>query len=413
MVDSSVLTLLERTKGEIQAAPENSKRWGIHASALFANDYFGLSVDAFRVALDIDPTMQQARYIMATALWKLNKQEEAIAEVITFLELKPDYDPAWRLLAQWQLDRGESQLAHDAAMRAFELNENRTGTRFILAQALLDLDRPRDAIQLLEQSIDTGTAPPWIYQVAAKCYRQLGMESELESALTRAGSPPDGWPDPLFHYLSDLIVGKSALTLFALWTFNAKGSVEALPRLRKAMKINPQHVDLRAAFANALEESGRLQESILVLSKLQGEPNANYWKQYASVCISMAENTNDEQWIIEADTYANNAIELEPSDGSAHDLVAMVAMRNGHSQKAADHWATAGKLHIDTGEWNNAEVSFAYALEINPSQVDLLCGIARAQVENGRHQSAKATIEQILQIDPKNSEAIELQRQLP
>ena len=412
-VDSSVLTLLNRTKGEIQEEPSNHKHWGIHASALFANDYFGLSVDAFRVALDIDPTMQQARYIMATALWKLNKQEEAIEEVHTFLELKPEYDPAWRLLAQWQLDRGESQLAHDAAMKAFELNQNRIGTRFVLVQSLLDLDRPEDAVKFIEETLASGNASSWMYQVAAKCYRKLGMESKLELALTKAGPPPNTWPDPMFQYLSNMVVGKAALTEFAFWTYETRGPIEALPRLRKALRGNPEHVDLRTALAHSLQLSGKLQESVRVLSNLQGEPNLNYWKQFTNVCIAVAEISGEEQWATKAATFVQNALDLDSNDGSTHDLAARVAMKQGHPQQASDHWGTAGKLHNGVEAWNLAEVSFAFALGINPSEVDVLSGLALAQIKNKHYISAQTTIDTLSQLDPGNAEVVELQRLLP
>lgn len=412
-VDASVLTLLQRTQGEIQAAPEDSKRWGIHASALFANDYFRLSVEAFRVALNIDPTMPQARYIMATALWKVNKQEEAIAAVSTFLELKPEYDPAWRLLAQWHLERGESQLAEDAAMKAFNLNQDRIGTRYILIQSLLDLDRPDDANKLIEEALTSGNGSPWMYQVAAKCYRQLGLESKLELALRKAGPPPNTWPDPMFQYLSNLVVGKAALTEFAFWTYETKGPVEALPRLRKALRVNPAHVNLRTAFAQSLQLSGKLQESVRVLTNLQGEPNLNYWKQFANVCIAVAEISGEEQWTTKADTYVKNALELDSNDGSAHDLAAKVAMRQSNPQQAAIHWGKAGQFHSNVGEWNLAEVSFAFALGVNPTRVDLLSGLALAQIKNGQFVSAQTTIDSLSQLDPGNPDLVELQRLLP
>ena len=412
-VEPSVSALLQRTVADIRAEPTNPKLWAMHASALFANDYMEPSVASFRIALDINPEMPQARYINATALWRLNRQGEAITELNRVLEQIPEYGPGWRLLAQWRLDRGESQQAQRAADRAFKLNERQIGTRFILSQAYLDLDRPDEAIQLLEQAMDKGIAPPWLYKVAATCYRQLGMNSKMESALELAGPPPDSWPDPMFHYISDLIVGKSSLTKFALWTFNAKGPVEALPRLIKAMKINPEHVDLRAALSVALQESGKLPESLQVLEELQGEPNANYWRQYASACLSMAEVADGESWVSQAASNIQHALELEPNYSTTHDLAAKIASRQGRHAEAADHWGQAGKLHIDAGEWQLAEVSFSYALEIEPTQSDLLRGLARAQIENGRFASARVTIDTLLQRDPMDAEVLEIQRLLP
>jgi lipoprotein NlpI len=106
-------------------------------------------------------------------------------------------------------------------------------------------------------------------------------------------------------------------------------------------------------------------------------------------------------------------LDFDSDDGSAHDLAARVAMQQGHPQKALDHWRTAGKLHCGVEAWNLAEVSFAFALGINPSQVDVLCGLALAQIKNGQFVSAQTTIDTLSQLDPGNPEVVELQRLLP
>ena len=412
-VDPNISALLEQTEAEILVDRNDSKAWGIHASALFANEYFDLSAQAFRVALDINPEMHQARYISATAYWKLNKQEEAIATVTNFLDMNPDYDPAWRLLAEWHLDRGESQLAEDAATQAFKLNPNRMGTRFILAQSLLDLGRPDEAIKILEDVLENGNAAPWIYQVAANCYRQLGLQSKLEVALIRKGPPPNTWPDPMFQYLSNMVVGKVALTEFAVWTYETKGPIEAIPRLQKALKANPEEVNLRAMLSNALQESGKLQESVRVLSNIQGEPNLNYWKQFANVCIAITEISDDEQWILKAETFVQNALQINSEDGSAHDLAAKLAIKQNNPKQAAEHWAIAGKLHCNAEEWHLAKVSLAHAIQMNPSQTDLLVDLARSHIKLGEMENARSMVESLSQLDPSNRYLEELQRLVP
>ena len=131
------------------------------------------------------------------------------------------------------------------------------------------------------------------------------------------------------------------------------------------------------------------------------------------VCIAVAEVSGEEQWTTRAETYVQNALDFDSDDGSAHDLAARVAMRQGHPQKALDHWGTAGKLHSGVEAWNLAEVSFAFALGINPSQVDVLCGLALAQIKNGQFVGAQTTIDTLSQLDPGNPEVVELQRLLP
>ncbi|MBT4583833.1 MAG: hypothetical protein HOC93_02000, partial [Phycisphaerae bacterium] len=77
-VDPNVSALFQKTVSELRADMANPKLWVVHGSALFANGYYAESADALGRAIAINPEMPQATYLMATALWRANKQEEAI-----------------------------------------------------------------------------------------------------------------------------------------------------------------------------------------------------------------------------------------------------------------------------------------------------------------------------------------------
>ena len=131
------------------------------------------------------------------------------------------------------------------------------------------------------------------------------------------------------------------LELYKVEFFTKREEVnEAIPRLQKALKANPEEVNLRAMLSNALQESGKLQESVRVLSNIQGEPNLNYWKQFANVCIAITEISDDEQWILKAETFVQNALEINLEDGSAH-----VAVGNSGTNLIDDIKVTDEKLH--------------------------------------------------------------------
>ena len=150
-VDPNVANLFQKTATELQGDMQNPKLWMVHGSALFANGYYAESADALGRAIAINPEMPQATYVMATALWRANKQEEAIDALKLALEIAPQYDIGLRLLAQWHLNRGETTLAQTAARKAFELRSNRIGTRYVLCQALMDDSKYDEAVYLLEQ----------------------------------------------------------------------------------------------------------------------------------------------------------------------------------------------------------------------------------------------------------------------
>jgi len=404
-VDPNVAKLFQKTVTELQADKENPKLWMVHGSALFANGYYGESAEALGKAIAINPEMPQATYLMATALWRANKQEEAIEALQQALKLIPQFDMGWRLLAQWHLNRGETVLAETAARKAFELQQGRIGTRYVLCQSLMDGGKYGEALDLLEQVIETDTAPPWIYQLAVNCYRQQGEDEKMKSALANSGAPFEDWPDPMFQHIPSLIAGKSELTEYALQLFKVNGSKKAMPFLARAFKINPESTDLRVALSIAVQDSGDLQQAKQILVELIGEPNTNYWKQFASVCIATSQ-------LEKAQEYINNALALDLGDPNAHDIAAVIALELGATQKAVLHWEEAGKQYNTAEKWNKAEMSLAYAIENGSESVEALQSLGLAQVQLGHTLQANISIKKLLEKNPNDVVALELQTML-
>jgi tetratricopeptide (TPR) repeat protein len=404
-VDPNVAELLKKTATELGSDLKNPKLWVVHGSVLFANGYYPESADALGKAISINREMPQATYLMATALWRTNKQEEAIDALKLALEIAPEYDIGWRLLAEWHLERGETNFAEVAARRAFDLKNGRIGTRYVLCQSLMDDDKYEEAVYILEQALSTDKAPPWIYKLAANCYRQLGENQKAEQALEKAGPPFKDWPDPMFNHIPNLIAGKAELTEYALHLFKNAGSERAMPFLVRAFKINPENTDLRTVLSMALKNAGQLEQAVQVLKELHGEPNAMYWKQRANVSIEQEE-------LIKASEYITEAIALSPSDPNAHDIAAEIALKQDNKKKAIEHWGKAGMFYNETERWDRAEISLAYAIKNGADDADTLRAIGLAQVKTGHVLQANITIKKLLEKDPTDRVAIELQSML-
>ncbi|MBT7658065.1 MAG: hypothetical protein HN568_06620, partial [Phycisphaerae bacterium] len=152
-VEPSVARLLNQTSSELRNSMEDPQKWLVHGSALFANAYYHESAESLRQAITLKSEMPQATYLLAAALWKANKQEDGIVALQAALVLIPEYDMGWRLLAEWQLERGETADAEVSARRAFDLNPGRIGTRYILAQSLMDDGKYEEALPFLEETI--------------------------------------------------------------------------------------------------------------------------------------------------------------------------------------------------------------------------------------------------------------------
>lgn len=406
VVEENVARLFQKTVSSLQADKENPKLWLAHGSALFANGYYALAADALGQAISINPEMPQATYVMATALWRANKQEEAIATLAIALELMPQYDIGCRLLAQWHSERGETVLAQTAGRKAFELQPSRVGTRYVLCQALMDDGKYDEALVLLEQVISKDRAAPWIYKLAENCYRQLGENEKMESALAKAGPPFQDWPDPMFQHIPSLIAGKAELTEYALHLFKNSGPKKSIKFLHRAFNLNPQSTDLRVALSIALQDAGQLQQSRQILEELAGEPNMNYWKQFAGISLAVYQ-------LDKANEYISSALALDPTDPNAHHIAAVIALEQGETQTAVSHWAQAGRLYNEVEKWNKAEMSLAYAVQNGASGSEVLQSLALAQIKLDHTLQAKITIKKLLENNPKDAVALELQSVLP
>ena len=75
-VEHSVARLLNQISSELRNSMEDPQKWLTRGSALFADGFYGFSAEVFARCLEIDSDMPQATHLLATALWKVNKQEE-------------------------------------------------------------------------------------------------------------------------------------------------------------------------------------------------------------------------------------------------------------------------------------------------------------------------------------------------
>jgi tetratricopeptide (TPR) repeat protein len=144
---------------------------------------------------------------------------------------------------------------------------------------------------------------------------------------------------------------------------------------------------------------------VQVLKELLGEPNAMYWKQYANASIEQEE-------LIKASEYITEAFALAPSDPNAHDIAAEIALKQDNKKKAIEHWRKAGMFYNETEHWDRAERSLAYAIENGADDADTLRAIGLAQVKMDHVLQAEITINMLLEKDPTDRVAIELQSML-
>ena len=121
------------------------------------------------------------------------RHDQAIAAFNTALSIDADSPSAHLGLARVHLACNESDQAADQAlhhaMHAVELTHHLPAGHFVIAKALILLDRPQDAIQALRVCIAQAPQMPGAYELLTKLYRNLGMTQEaIDTALRKANA---------------------------------------------------------------------------------------------------------------------------------------------------------------------------------------------------------------------------------
>jgi TolB-like protein/class 3 adenylate cyclase/Flp pilus assembly protein TadD len=133
-------------------------------------DDFEASIDFFRQATALDPTLSIARAYLATIMvqgvqygW-LKSSRQLWADAMELAESSVRLDPrssfAYSILAYMHVMQGRYDAAHEAIRRAVELNPYDMGARGVQGICHLMVGEHREAIELLSMAVQRGNSDP-------------------------------------------------------------------------------------------------------------------------------------------------------------------------------------------------------------------------------------------------------------
>jgi predicted O-linked N-acetylglucosamine transferase (SPINDLY family) len=110
-------------KKALELRPNFTHAWTNLAATYHKNKHFELAIDAYDAALNIDPTMLEARVNAMITLKMLGRNKAAIRYGEIALAQKPDYSETWSNLAGVYMDNCELDLAVDSLIKAVETQQ--------------------------------------------------------------------------------------------------------------------------------------------------------------------------------------------------------------------------------------------------------------------------------------------------
>ncbi len=351
------------------------------------------------------------------AQW-LGKTADSVKLWKQCLELDASYVHAIVGLAQTSAEKAEHQEAADFASRAIEIDPANFQARSVLADSLIHLRRPADALAALEDhlkldprsrgfylvgqayadlkqydkardSLEAAIAkyPEYAeaYYLLSRMYRELGNEEMAARRLaeyqklatperTVMGNRPKAATEIEQMYPTAAVLYSDAGQLLML----RERADEAENYWRRAANLDPRNIAARQALAFRCRNQGRIGETIIWFKELaEIEPaNIAYW-------LEMGKLFEELQALPAAESAFRKAYEIAP--------------------ERAEGYAAAADLLVRYEQKLPESVTLAYsAVRYNPSAPNFAL-LSAAYLANGEHTAALSAINQALQMAPQSA----------
>ncbi|HET8548275.1 MAG TPA: tetratricopeptide repeat protein [Bryobacteraceae bacterium] len=177
-----LLRLLDRNPADIEAAYTLGRIYYMDNRPDFA-------LGQFQRVVKLDPKHYKAWDNLGLCYDATGNSEMAIRHFLTAIRLveteHPDYDWPYANLAELLLRQNRPAEAHQAALKAAERNPRSARNFYLGGQALIKLDRQREALPLLERAVTLDAAYPEPLYTLGQLYLRLGDKEKATTTLQR------------------------------------------------------------------------------------------------------------------------------------------------------------------------------------------------------------------------------------
>lgn len=391
--DEEVRVAVETARDEVLAEPDSPYAWGRLGMTFLANLFANEADFSFAQASRLDPDDPRWPYARALIALKKTPQQalallhEAYAASASWPKLRPTIALT---LAEASVERGELAEAEALFQQVYDDYPQDARAAFGLGLIAMAKGDHARAERLLRQAQPNPAARKRATAQLAVIARANGdikeAERLAEESAALGADPP--WPDPILDEAVTLQVGHRGRERKIAYLENQKRFGEAAELYLQELSKGPSIRACRGAGLN-LARLGRYDEALPLLRKaVELDPNhapARY--SLALTLFSRAERTQAEQpkaaepaaWFREAIVHAQKAAELRPDHGHAYLFWGLALKHLGNFEEAVaplrkgvaidpgdfQLQLTLGEVLLQTGDLQGAERHLNNAEQIN------------------------------------------------
>jgi tetratricopeptide (TPR) repeat protein len=201
----------------------------------------------FDQALALAPNESTVQFNVGTALYRLDRLDEALPHLRAAVEADPEYADAWANLGATQQKLDDLPAALDADRKALSLKPDLAWVRYNASAVLLELGRLDEAAGMVGGAETTPASAPHRF-VLGKTFTAEGQYARAVDQYQRA--------------LNVVQLPNEALDDFGYALLQLGRAPEAEKYLRIALAQDPNDPAANSNLGNALQQQGRMEEAL-------------------------------------------------------------------------------------------------------------------------------------------------------
>ena len=322
------------------------------------------AANAYRSALELNPTLASAHAGLGLVLYNLSRYREAEQALREAIRLDPTSARAYDVLGDALGQTGRYPEAEEAYREAIRLDPTNAEAYGGLGDALANLDRDREAEEAYREAIRLDATNAWAHRGLGGVLVSLGRDREAEEAC------------------------------------------------REAIRLDPTEAYTHSGLGDALASLGRDREAERAFREaIRLDPTEAYFHcGLGSILVSLGRDR-------EAEEAFREAIRLDPTEAGAHRGLGDALVSLGRDREAEEAYREAirldpteayfhcdlGSILVSLGRDREAEGAFREAIRLDPTNALAHGGLGEALRMQGRYYEAKEAYREAIRLDPTDS----------
>ena len=380
---------------------------GAGKNLLAANDF-----SAVISLLGADPKVDSLVVDLAWAYHGLGDTAQAIDILRKALQASPSSNTLTRALITFLVSQARYQEAAELAKKLVEQDPGDFDAQVLYLHVLVLADDEDKARPLAQKLLTKAPHNFGVLYLNGVLENRSGDFSAAKNHLEEAVRLNPN------HYNSHYNLG---IALSQLKDFQG-----AREQLEKALALGAVEPQIRFEYAKVLRSLGEAKLASEQLARYQAEEKAQADRTLAASKMAQADKELAAGHGKEAAALYRDAVAVQPQNAMLNFKLSLALDRAGDRSGAMEvlkktlqldpkmavaHYQLA-HLASSTGDFMLAEEQYRDAVEVAPAYVDAWIGLAAILGTESRYPEAQNALESALQIDPKNANAIELQKEL-